>query len=517
MSISTRERLAARAHRRANPPEAAAIRSWYESDCGHSGGCAECEGHAGCEACGRCGRCSLCRPEQRTPGGTWDYWLFLGGRGTGKTRAAAEDVGKFAVYNPQARQAIVAPTFADARDTCVEGESGLLELFSRYGWAENREYVWNRSIGEIKLVNGGRFKLYSAEKPERLRGPQHHRAWCDELAQIAKHAVDAWHMLRFGLRLGRHPQIIATTTPLPLSLIIELTKDPHCAVTKGSTRDNAANLPAVTMRSLYEQYDGTRLGRQELDGDILDDLPGALWKRTEIDHFRVGELPDWITNASGLQIPFAIVRTVVAVDPATTANKGKEKKKGSDDAEGKSDETGIVVAGLGNDGVIYILADHSLRESPAIWARKILEVYDLHNANEIVIETNNGGEALADLIRSQEQIQGRTHRPAPIEMIHAKDGKRVRAEMPSLRYQQGRVRHLGTHKLLEDQLCTWLPEDVTSPDRMDACVYAVLRLSDIGGAPQTYSTRTHIPRYSVGQPGMSGGNQYALHSANTRR
>lgn len=437
--------------------------------------------------------------------------MYMAGRGAGKTRAATEDVGRFAVYTPMARQAIVAPTFADARDTCVEGESGMLELFARYGWEENREFVWNRSIGEIKLINGGRFKLYSAEKPERLRGPQHHRAWCDELAQIARHAVDAWHMLRFGLRLGRHPQIIATTTPLPLSLIIELNKDPNAVVTRGSTRDNAANLPEVTIRSLYEKYEGTRLGRQELDGDILDDLPGALWKRTEIDHFRVGELPDWIRTDSGLQVPFAIVRTVVAVDPATTS-KGKGKAK-DDDGE-KSDETGIVVAGLGNDGVIYILGDYSLRDSPAIWARKIIEVFDLHGANEVVIEVNNGGEALADLIRSQEEIQRRTMRPMPIEMIHAKQGKRVRAEMPSLRYQQGMVKHVGTHKLLEDQLCTWLPEEVESPDRMDAAVYAVLRLSDVGGPTTTYSTRTHIPRYSVGQ---STGNQYALHSASTRR
>lgn len=516
MALTLEERVAERADRRANPPEAAAIRQWYESDCGHSGGCQACEGRGGCEECGRCGRCSLCRPEQRTPGGTWDYWLFLGGRGTGKTRAAAEDVGRFCVYTPQARQAIVAPTFADARDTCVEGESGLLELFARYGWVEDREYVWNRSIGEIKLINGGRFKLYSAEKPERLRGPQHHRAWCDELAQIARHAVDAWHMLRFGLRLGKHPQIVATTTPLPLSLIMELNKDPHAVVTRGATRDNNANLPAVTMRSLYEQYDGTRLGRQELDGDILDDLPGALWKRTEIDQNRVGELPDWIRSASGLQVPFALLRTVVAVDPATTntIRKGKKDKKG-ETGEGVSDETGIIVAGLGNDGVIYILADHSLRESPAVWARRILEVYDLHNANEIVIETNNGGEALADLIRAQEEIQQRTTRPAPIEMIHAKDGKRVRAEMPSLRYQQGRVKHLGTHKLLEDQLCTWMQSDNESPDRLDACVYSVLRLSDSGGGSTVYSSRAHIPRYSVGQQG--GANQYALHSANHRR
>jgi phage terminase large subunit-like protein len=452
MRLTLAEQWAARARLRANPPELKAIKAWYESDCGT----------------GTCRSCAACRPEQRTPSGEWDTWLYLAGRGAGKTRSAAEDSGAFGVRNPGTRQAVVAPTFADARDTCVEGESGLLAVFDRYGWEEGREYQWNRSLGEIKAVNGSRWKLFSAEKPARLRGPQHHRAWAEETAQIAITASDAWDMLRLGLRLGAHPRVVATTTPLPIALIKTLLANKRTVVTRGSTYDNAANLSESALRFYTEAYEGTRLGRQELMGELLDDLPGALWQREWIERHRLRELPDTWRTPAGMHVPFSLVRVVVAVDPAVTS--------GED-----ADETGIIVVGLGNDGRLYVLADLSLRATPSLWAGAILDAYDEWDANDVVIEVNNGGDALTDLIREVEKARGRGGRPAPIRTVRAKKGKRVRAEPASALYEQGRVSHVGTFPATEDQVCTWLPEKVESPDRMDALVYALLYLSMTGG------------------------------------
>lgn len=435
-----------------------------------------------------CHSCSMCRPEQRTPLGDWDTTLYLAGRGAGKTRSAAEDMAAAGVLNSNWRMAIVAPTFADARDTCVEGESGLESVLLRMGV----EYTWNRSIGELIIPStGSRYKLFSAEKPARLRGPQHHRAWVDELAQVAKRAVDAWEMLLFGMRLGRHPQIVATTTPLPLSVIKELLQDPYCLTRRGTTDSNRANLPVSTLRALHAKFDGTAKGRQELDADLLEEVEGALWKQAQIDADRLDELPRVWVNAEGDVLDFHLVKIVLAVDPAVEARKSDDEHKGRRGRQ-DPDETGLIVAGLGSDGKVYVLGDYSMRESPAKWAAEILRVYDLWNCNEVIIEVNNGGQALVDLIRTTETIHGRDI-PVPIHKIRAKQGKRVRAEPVSVLSEQHRVISVGIFKYLEDQLTTWTTDEIESPDRMDAFVYAVLRLSK-GGIPKP-------PRRAQGQIG----------------
>lgn len=435
-------------------------------------------GHAAAE-CRLCHSCSTCRPEQRTPLTDFYVTMYMAGRGAGKTRSAAEDMAAAGVLNSKWRMAIVAPTFADARDTCVEGESGLESVLQRMGV----EYQWNRSIGELMIPStGSRYKLFSAEKPARLRGPQHHRAWVDELAQVAKRAVDAWDMLLYGMRLGRNPQIVATTTPLPLSVIKELLKDPSCVTRRGTTDSNRANLPETTLRYLHSKFDGTAKGRQELDGDLLEEVEGALWKQKQIDHDRlVDGLPEHWFDEDGNRHAFALVRTVLAVDPAVEDRKSDDEHKGKRGRQ-DPDETGLIVAGLGNDGKIYILGDYSLRDSPAKWAAEIIHVYDLWNCNEVVIEVNNGGQALVDLIRLTERDHGRSI-PMPIKKIRAKAGKRVRAEPVSGLCEQHRVIHVGTFNLLEDQLVTWTTDETESPDRMDAYVYAVLTLAK-GGIPQ---------------------------------
>lgn len=492
---------------RANPPEALAMDAWYRSDCGHAKGCATCEGRAVapdgvCPACGRCASCAACRPEQRTPPGRWRVWLMLGGRGSGKTRPGSEDTCAYVATHPGVRANVLAPTFADARDTCVEGESGMLATFERYGWTDGVEYTWNRSIGEINYIHGGKTKLFSAEKPARLRGPQHHRMWVDELAQVLLSAIDAWDMMKFGLRLGRNPQVVATTTPLPMQVIKDLVADPDTHVTRMKMADNLANLAPGTVSDLYKKYGGTLLGQQELDGEILLELPGALFKQVWINSARVGELPGWYATEGGLQAPFHIIRSVVAVDPAM----------GDDDG---NDETGIVVVGLGNDGHYYVLEDASLRDDPDVCVKTILAKYDEHGCNEIVIETNNGGKWIPGFLRKQEELDGRTQRPANVEMVQAKQGKVVRAETPSALYAQGRVHHVGAHEdfqKLEDQLVTWLRSTKKSPDRLDALCYAILHLADVGGTNRLYATKQHVPRYS-----SPPANQFALSSANNLR
>lgn len=507
MSTDAFATLADHLDRRANPPEAVAMDQWFKSDCGHAGGCAVCEGesrfpHGWCENCGRCASCAACRPSQRTPAGNYRVWLMLGGRGSGKTRPGAEDHCAYVARNPGVRANLLAPTFADARDTCVEGESGILSVLERYGWKDGVEYTWNRSIGEINYVNGAKAKLFSAEKPARLRGPQHHRMWVDELAQVLMGAIDAWDQVKFGLRLGRNPQVVATTTPLPMQIIKDLVADPRTHVTRMRTIDNLANLAPAAVEELYERYADTELGQQELDGEILAELPGALFKQKWINDARLGELPTWYRTSSGLEAPFHIIRRVLAVDPA---------------AKDENDEHGIVVVGLGNDGHFYLLKDASLRDDPDACVRRILDTFDEFGCNELVLEINNGGKWLPALIRSQERLDGRELRPINILMVTAKQGKVVRAETPSLLCAQGRVHHVGAredYKKLEDQLTTWLRSAKKSPDRLDAFCYAVLHLSDKAGTAELYKTETHLPRHS----GAASGNRFALHTgSNTRR
>jgi phage terminase large subunit-like protein len=455
-----------------------------------------------------CHSCATCRPEQRAPLGDWDIWLYLAGRGAGKTRSAAEVVAEALAMNFRWRIAVIAPTYADARDTCIEGESGLQAVFDRWGWTEGREYIWNRSLGELIVkATWSRVKLFSAEKPARLRGPQHHMVWVDELAQVVRDAPDAWDMMLFGLRLGKHPRVIATTTPLPVQVIKDLIIDPRCSVTRGKTDDNAVNLADVMLRYLHKKYDGTRLGRQELDGDLLDDIPGALWQRALFDDLRIpldfvvkwhDEDPE-LTRPAAQQIldyltglGVRLVRIVVALDPAVTS--------GED-----ADESGIIVVGRAESGLFYVLADYTIRDTPDKVMARVVQAYDDWQANAVILEVNNGGEYIPGMLNMVCQLTG--HAVITTESIRAKKAKRVRAEPVSAVYGQRQVHHVGTHVHLEDQLCVWTPEKVESPDRMDALVYGVLYLDDQGAMSTAIVNTTalpQIPRHQMGR-GLGAG------------
>jgi predicted phage terminase large subunit-like protein len=374
------------------------------------------------------------RPSQVTPAGDWRTWLVLTGRGWGKTLAGTSDLAAYGRAQPGARLAIVAPTYADARDTCVEGASGLLSALAP---AEVR--TWNRSLGELVMTNGTRVKLFSADEPDRLRGPQHHRAYCDELAAWSYPAT--WDMLQFGLRLGSDPRAVVTTTPRPTKLVRDLVASPTTHLTTGSTYENLEHLPAAFREQILARYEGTRLGRQEIHGALLVDVPGALWR-----HESILRAPP----------PADLVRVVVAVDPAATS---------SEDA----DETGIIVAGLGADGRGYVLADRSCRLSPDGWARRVVAAFDEFSADLVVAEVNNGGEMVGATIKT-------VRRRIPYKAIHASRGKAIRAQPVAALYEQGNVSHGEMFTELEDQLTSWTPESGTSPDRLDALVWAITEL-----------------------------------------
>ena len=392
------------------------------------------------------------RPEQIPDDGDWSTWLYLAGRGAGKTRMAAEWLAWQAATNNNTRWAIIAPTFGDVRDVCAEGNSGIVNILYEYGVLED----YNRTQGQIKLTNGSLIKLYSADEPNRLRGPQFHGAWCDELSSWRY--PDTWDQLQFGLRLGEHPRTVVTTTPKPVSLVRALVArtDGSVKVVKGSTFDNAANLAPQALIELQLRYNGTRLGRQELYGELLTDIEGALWTRQMIDDARVQEAPN-------------LTRICVAIDPAVTS--------GED-----SDETGMIVAGVSMDGQYYVLFDGTLRASPDAWARKAVELYHKYKANRIVAEKNNGGDMVGLVIHHVDPT-------VPIKLVSATRGKHVRAEPISALYEQGKVHHVGGFNQLEDQMVSWTPDSATSPDRMDALVWAITELSVASPAMQYLATK----------------------------
>lgn len=386
------------------------------------------------------------RREQISPQGKWRIWLILAGRGWGKTRTGAEDIAHYVLWNPGVRVGVVAPTFSDARDVCVEGESGLLRVLPEACIAG-----WHRSTGDLLLFNGSRIKLYSADQPDRLRGPQHHRVWCDELC--AWTSRDAFDQLWFGLRLGDDPRVVITTTPRNIPLLRELVEETgkQVCLTRGRTFDNKANLPDALLQQLRKRYEGTRLGRQELEAEILGDVEGALWLREQIEACRVRRVPE-------------LEQIVVAVDPAMSSG-------------AKSDETGIVAAGRGVDGNIYILADWSCRATPDAWARRAVRLYEEMEASMIVGEVNAGGELVGRLLK---QIMPKIF----FKPVRALRGKIDRALPVAAMYEQGRVKHVGALPKLEDQMAHFSPEEVKnkSPDRVDALVWAVTELSDTGRA-----------------------------------
>jgi len=375
------------------------------------------------------------RSDQLAPQGHWTRWLILAGRGWGKTRTGVEWVKAKALSNPGCRIALVGRTAADVYGVMLDGDSGLLR---RAAPGQRPEH--NPSKRRVTWPNGSVAETFSAEEPNQLRGPQFHFAWCDELAAWFDH--DAWDQLQFGLRLGTHPQVVITTTPRPVAVIRELMATSGTLVTRGRTYDNRANLAPGFFDAVLRKYEGTKLGRQELEGEVLEDVEGALWTRALLDRARSDKTPP------------GFVRVVVGVDPATTSGEG-------------SDLTGIIVAGLDATGRAWVLADHSLRGTPEQWAQAVVSAYHHHRANLVVAETNQGGEMVAALLRNIDAT-------VPIRRRHAKVGKRLRAEPVAMLYEQNRVSHVPGLRSLEDQLATWSPmSGDESPDRMDALVYAV--------------------------------------------
>lgn len=395
------------------------------------------------------------RAEQRAPAGdAWDHWLLLAGRGFGKTRTGAEWVIGQAREHP--RGALVAATAADVRDVMVEGESGIMACAR----ATFRP-VYEPSKRRLTYPNGAIQTCYSADEPERLRGPQHGYAWADELAAW-RYLQKAWDMLNMGLRLGEHPRICITTTPRPLPLIKELVASERCHKTRGSTYANLHNLAPTFARTVLDRYAGTELGRQELDAEILEDIAGALVARSHIRYADTAPTLDLV---------------VIGVDPAGT---------------GTGDEAGIVAVGRGAaDGLAYVLDDRSRQMSARETGLTAWRAFYDHGAAYIVYEDNFGKQwlrdglvdAYADLhsldAHEREEIRRTESGPFPLlRKVNAQHGKVLRAQPVAMRYEQGKVIHVGQFGPLESQLTTWDPHDKPneSPDRIDALVHAVTYL-----------------------------------------
>lgn len=380
------------------------------------------------------------RPKQLPPAGGWRVWLILAGRGFGKTRTGAEWVRSLAEGRRARRIALVAETAADARDVMIEGESGLLACCP-----PRARPRYEPSKRRVTWPNGAVATSFSADDPDQLRGPQFDAAWADEIAKWRYEA--SWDNLMLGLRLGADPRCVATTTPKPRAWLARLMADAGTVVTRGGTRENAANLAPAFLDQILARYAGTRLGRQEVDGEFLAEIPGALWTRTLIEAARGGPPP------AG-----ELARIVVAVDPAVTA--------GAD-----SDETGIVVAGAGADGRYWVIEDLSGRLSPDLWARRAADAHRRHRADAVVCEVNQGGDLVAATLRTVD--------PAlPVRAVRATRGKRLRAEPVAALYEQGKVRHAAAFPALEDQMAgfTGAPGEA-SPDRLDALVWALTDLA----------------------------------------
>jgi predicted phage terminase large subunit-like protein len=384
------------------------------------------------------------RPSQAPPPDPWVGWLIDAGRGWGKTRTGAETVRHWVEQEGVTRIGIVSETAADNRDIIVEGESGLLNICPPWNMPN-----YEPSKRRLTWKNGAMAMLYDAREPGQLRGPQHEKLWFDELAKY-RYAEQVFAMAMFGLRLGAKPQWIATTTPLPTPFFKGLLKDQKVHITKGRTVENLANLSPLFKQQVVDRYAGTRLGKQELDAELIDDVVGALWTRRGIEECRAVDMPKF-------------KRIVVGVDPATTSKK-------------TSNEHGIITVGLGVDGQGYVIDDVSGVMPPDQMARRALGCYARHQADAIVVETNNGGDWIPALIST---INGN----ANIIDVRASRGKVVRAEPIAALYDQGRVHHVGVFPELEDQMTQFTREiaagredDQASPDRVDALVWGLTEL-----------------------------------------
>jgi phage terminase large subunit-like protein len=393
----------------------------------------------------------LARDDQLPPPGEphgppWSTWLILGGRGAGKTRAGAEWVRAQALgippfaARPVERIALVGETMHDVRSFMVEGVSGLLSVHPN-----GHRPCFEPSRNQLVWPNGAIAQLFSAEDPDSLRGPQFGAAWADEIAKW-RYGEAVWDMLQLALRLGDAPRAVATTTPRPVPLLRRLLADETVAVTRAKTSDNAVNLAPSFVAEMSRRFAGTVLGRQELDGELVEDVAGALWRRAWIETQRAPAAPE-------------LGRIVVAVDPPVTATE-------------KSDACGIVIAGRGLDGRAYVLADRSLAgRSPDVWARAAVAAYRDFEADCIVAEVNQGGDLVAGVLRQ-------VHAAIPVRKVRATRGKWIRAEPIAALYAEGRVVHVGTFDRLEDEMCAFGAGGLKgrSPDRMDALVWALTDL-----------------------------------------
>lgn len=412
----------------------------------------------------------LARPSQIAPDGDWSIWLMLAGRGFGKTRVGSEWIrenvcgssplaaGK---YN---RVALIAETAADGRDVMVEGESGLLAVHPK-----DYRPDYEPSKRRLTWPNGAVATVYNAVEPDQLRGPQHDLAWGDELAKW-RYARDTYDQLQFGMRLGKYPRQLFTTTPRPIELVKELiiraNRGEGVVITRGKTMDNAGNLAAPFLDQIKARYEGTRLGRQELDGEVLEDLPGALWTRTMLDQWREKEAPP------------NMKRVAVAVDPS-----------GSDGTSEEADAIGITAGGVDlntGNGIGYLTHDWTINASPQEWGRRAVQLYHQIDADLIVAEGNFGGAMVEHVIRSVDPN-------VPVKLVNASRGKHVRAEPIASLYEQGRIRHVGAFPELEDEMCMMTSTGYAgerSPNRADAAVWLFTELFGLivrrnsGGVPQ---------------------------------
>lgn len=406
------------------------------------------------------------RPDQWPPPGTdWFVWLVMSGRGAGKTRTGSEWVRK--ITSHVERIALVGRRGPDVRGTMVEGKSGLIAICERAGV----DYEWLPSKKEFRFGNGAKAYGYSAEEPDTLRGPEHGAAWLDEPAHMPL-ITDVWDNLLMGLRIDGLPggaKALCTSTPLPLKWLKELRLDPTTRTVRVPTHVNLDNLDPNFRRNIIEKYEGTRRGRQELYGEILEDVEGALWTITMIEQYRRTDLTYKDMD-----------RVVVAIDPSGTSTKNR-------------DETGIVVVGkLGRE--YFVLADRSGHYTPEGWAAAAWKAYDDFEADKVIAEKNYGGEMVMSTLRN--------HRPdGPAKLVHSRRGKQLRAEPIAALYEQGRVHHtdiftkkLGEEEGLEEQMTEWVPGASDSPDRVDALVHGITELTD-GDMPVQFAA----PKKSTGR------------------
>jgi phage terminase large subunit-like protein len=383
-------------------------------------------------------------PQTGGDGDAWTTWLLLGGRGAGKTFAGALWVKRLAESRPAPAGpiALIGETEHDVREVMIEGVSGVLRVH-----ASHERPTWTPSRKRLEWSNGVIAQAFSAEDPESLRGPQFAAAWCDELAKW-KRAQDTFDMLQFGLRLGDHPRQVITTTPRPTALIKRLVKEPKTAVTHAATIANARHLAPAFFDAVVSRYHGTRRGRQELDGEIIEERADALWSRALIESCRVDAAPQ-------------LYRIVVAVDPPASSTKG-------------ADACGLVAAGMAENGTIYVIADETAAGlTPAGWSRRAIALWRRLQADALVVEVNQGG----DMVKA---VIGEADPHVPVVSVRAKKGKWLRAEPVAALFEQGRVKLAGAFPALEDEMCDFGLDGLSSgrsPDRLDAMVWAVSALS----------------------------------------